>query len=166
MSDTPAPSTPNPRTVPTEDEFKLWAKYEEIAMHFNDLLMRWRLQAIGGMVTLVMVAGTVVKDVEDPQKRYSAMLLLSGTLLCAWVGLAVMDIGYYRRLLTGAVKELLRLEASLPVQLSTVIEEQAECGAKWTPWLFYILGGVPLVAFIWYALCQLNGSSVSEAIPR
>lgn len=157
MSDTPAPSTPNPRAVPTEDQFRLWAKYEEIAMHFNDLLMRWRLQAIGGMVTLVMVAGTVIKDVEDPQKRYSAMLLLSGTLLCAWVGLAVMDICYYRRLLTGAVSELVRLEKLLPIRFSTVIDKHAKRGAERTPCLFYTLGGLPLVVFIVYAIVGLSG---------
>lgn len=41
MSDTPTPSTQKPRAILTEDKDRLWATYEEIAMHVNDLVMRW-----------------------------------------------------------------------------------------------------------------------------
>lgn len=63
----------------------LWKKYEDVAMHFNDLIMRWRLQAIGGLAGLVTVAGFIVGDAPSLTTRYRAMLIFSGVLACGWV---------------------------------------------------------------------------------
>ena len=48
----PADSAPTgmpPTNAPALDPqlVEIWKKYEDIAMHFNDLIMRWRLQAMG-----------------------------------------------------------------------------------------------------------------------
>ena len=48
---------------------EVWKKYEDIAMHFNDLIMRWRLQAMGGLATLVTIGGFVANAVGY---RYSS----------------------------------------------------------------------------------------------
>ena len=32
----------------TEEVIKLWFHYEQIAMHFNDLIIQYRLQLMGG----------------------------------------------------------------------------------------------------------------------
>src|SRR5687768_1688889 len=82
-----------------DDLIKVWTEYETVAMHFNDLMMRWRLQAIGGMAALVTLAGFVVGETDDFATRYRAMLILSGLLMFVWIGVAVIDLVYYRRLL-------------------------------------------------------------------
>ena len=100
-------------------------------MHFNDLLIRTRLQAMGGLVGGVTIAGLALKDTSDLLTRYRGLLLLSLVFIAGWLAVAILDLGYYRRLLLGAVDELLRLEdkeKKLPeelrlsnVQLSTTI---------------------------------------------
>ena len=70
----------------TNDDLRLWAKYEDIAMHFNDLILRWRLQAIGGVAALVTLAGFVMGDTPDEGVRYRAMLIFSLTFFFSWLG--------------------------------------------------------------------------------
>jgi hypothetical protein len=158
------------RAVPDRTEidraFSLWAKYEDIAMHFNELMMRWRLQAIGGLATLVTIAGFVVGDTADLTVRYRAMFVLASTLAAVWVGVASIDLFYYRTLLRGAVAALLKLEEKHPnIKLSTEIEEWAKGGAKVGPYVFYLSAMLPLVAIIAWSWCMLASAShlVSEA---
>jgi hypothetical protein len=138
--------------------FTLWNKYEDVAMHFNDLIMRWRLQAIGGLAGLVTLAGFVVGDAATLHVRYRAMLIFSGVLMLGWIAVACIDLFYYRRLLQGAVDAILELERKTEgrITLSLKIEDRAEWGAAVMPWLFYSLGLVPLVALLWWATHQLN----------
>lgn len=144
---------------PLPDSFAIWDKYEQVAMHFNDLIMRWRLQAIGGLAGVVAVAGFVVKD-SDPDYQYRAMLLLSLALTVGWVGIAIIDLFYYRRLLQGAVKAILALEESTPrIQLSTLIEKNAKSGAAVTPWLFYSCGLLPLLGFAVWASVNMRADA-------
>lgn len=65
---------------PAGDLMALWTKYEDVAMHFNDLIMRWRLQAIGGLAGLLTLSGFVVGDAGTVLVRYRAMLILAGVL--------------------------------------------------------------------------------------
>jgi hypothetical protein len=135
---------------------ELWTKYEEIAMHFNDLMMRWRLQAVGGLATLITISGFVVGDATTFAVRYRAMLILSGTLAVVWLGVAIIDLFYYRKLLRGAIDGILRLETLTPeIQLSTVIEDHAACGGRWAPWVFYLCAFLPLVGVVAWALWNL-----------
>jgi hypothetical protein len=39
---------------------ELWDKYEKIAMHFNELLIKLRTQALGAVATIVTAAGFLV----------------------------------------------------------------------------------------------------------
>lgn len=135
---------------------ELWKKYQDIAVHFNDLIMRWRLQAIGGLATLVTVSGFVV-DTDDLIVRYRAMLILSGMLASVWIGVAAIDLFYYRNLLKGAVDSLLALEKEHPtIRLSTDIENAASMGARWMPVLFYLAGLAPLIGVGWWAWKHLH----------
>ena len=143
------------------DVLELWKKYEDVAMHFNDLLMRWRLQAMGGLAGLVTLAGFVVGDAATLDARYRAMLILSGVLTFGWVGVALIDLFYYRRLLRGAVNALLAIEKSHPtITLSTAIENEAATASVVTPWIFYLCGLIPLVVIIWWAVSQLAGLAI------
>ena len=136
---------------------QVWMHYEQVAMHFNDLMMRWRLQAIGGMATLVTLAGFVVGDAPDLGSRYRAMLMLAGLFTLVWIGVALIDLAYYRRLLTGAVRALLDLEArTADLKLSTKIEAIAENPAKWGPYAFYLSGFIPLVGIVIWAVISLS----------
>lgn len=139
---------------------ELWKEYEKVAMHFNELMMRWRLQAIGGLAGLVTLAGFVVGDVAD-ETRYRAMVLLAILFASAWVGVAAIDLFYYRRLLKGAVDALIDLEKRTPlITLSTTIENRAKVGGIVMPYVFYAAGFLPLLVIMAYALwrlCQLAG---------
>jgi hypothetical protein len=139
----------------------VWQKYEDVAMHFNDLMMRWRLQAIGGLATVTTLAGAVVSQVSDDANRYWAMLLLSLLLLFGWVGIAVIDLWYYRSLLRGAVQSLVDIEREIPgVSLSTDIEGEAKRAGKIAPHIFYGCALIPLVLIVAYAgwrLCHTIG---------
>lgn len=125
-------------------------------MHFNGLIMRWRLQAIGGLAGLVTAAGFIVANVDDPGMRYRAMLLLAMTLTCGWIGVAYIDLKYYSQLLYGAVEALLRLERKVPdVQMSTLIERHAWRGGRRGPLVFYGMGLLPLVVITSWAAYNL-----------
>src|SRR5688572_11408040 len=151
-------TTPLPNTQLDANVVELWKKYEDVAMHFNDLIMRWRLQAIGGLAGLVTLAGFVVGDAATLSVRYRAMLILSGVLTFAWVGVGLIDLLYYRRLLQGAVKALLAIEKANPqITLSTAIENEAASASSVTPWVFYICGLLPLLAIMGWAIFQLSG---------
>jgi hypothetical protein len=139
-----------------ELQLKAWEKHEEVAMHFNDLIMRWRLQAIGGLAGFVTLAGFVVGDAASPQVRYRAMLILTSVIAFAWVAVAAIDLFYYRRLLQGAVNAIIELERrSSLVNLSTRIEEFAASGSRWAPWVFYLGGLTPLLGIIGWAIYNL-----------
>jgi hypothetical protein len=143
---------------PRVDQFALWSKYEDVAMHFNELIMRWRLQAIGGLAGLLTLAGFVVGDADTLHVRYRAMLIFSGMLSFGWIGVACIDLFYYRRLLQGAVDAILDLERRTDgrITLSLQIENRAQAGATVMPSLFYVLGLIPLITIAWWATHQLN----------
>lgn len=147
--------------------FQVWSKSEDIAVHFNDLIMRWRLQAVGGLAAIATLAGFVVGDADTLRVRYRAMIMLSALLACGWVGVGALDLFYYRKLLQGAVQTILRLEEQMSdVHLSTDIEEAAKSGARWAPWLFYGLGLAPLLVFIVWASAQLCSTPPNELDKR
>lgn len=140
----------------SERALALWIEQEKVAMHFNDLIMRWRLQAVGGMVALVTAAGWVISNTDTPGERYRGMFLLALTLLSAWIAVAQIDLWYYRNLLKGAVKSILALEAQVPgIELSQRIEKVAEKAGFWAPIWFYAIGGIPLLAILIWAASQL-----------
>ena len=98
-----------------------WHRCEQVAIHFNDLNARFRLQALAGLA----LAGTWIgafKAKDDMDSQTIAGIL--GSLLLVWLAVCWIDLFYYGRLLRGAVDELLRLEkaTSKTVQLSTSIE--------------------------------------------
>src|ERR1700726_4191555 len=109
-----------------KERMELWDKYEDIAMHFNELLIRLRTQALGAVATIVTAAGFLVgrgsaSVTDEPWWAVSAVSLL---LLIAWCTLWMIDLFYYCKLLRGAVNSLLKLERESEgmIDLSTNIE--------------------------------------------
>ncbi len=107
----------NPTTF--EDVFKLWSKYEDTAIHFNDLLIRLRIQILGGVSISGTLATTIIKENNIYSLRY---IFLS--LLIIWIAVWILDICYYSRLLSGAVDATIEIEKKFPsFQLSTKIKK-------------------------------------------
>ena len=153
----------HPHTTLDTNVIDLWKKYEDVAMHFNDLIMRWRLQAIGGLAGLVTLAGFVVGDAATLAVRYRAMVILSGVLSFAWIGVGLIDLFYYRRLLQGAVRAILLIERDNPrIALSTLIENEAASASTVAPWVFYGCGLVPLLTIMIWAMWQLVASPLEQ----
>jgi hypothetical protein len=146
-----------------KQRIELWEKYEEVAMHFNELLIRLRTQALGAVATIVTAAGFLVSrgSTTEPWWAVSAVSVL---LLIAWCTLWMIDVFYYSRLLRGAVNALLRLEGESGglIDLSTSVEKlfgRPDSNAvrlSWPVYVFYI----PIAAF----LMVVTGISLCKAI--
>src|SRR6516162_8757312 len=121
------------------DLFSVWKEYEGVAMHFNDLLIRLRTQALGGVAALAALAGVMVRGDLAPTLRWGVLACSFLLLILFWVAVWILDMRYYNRLLHGAVKALLEIEEAsrqnMPapsLALSTRIEQTAEQGISLT----------------------------------
>src|ERR1700743_2579491 len=91
---------------------ELWAKYEDIAMHFNDLLMRLRSQSIAGIAALSTVVGVLAKgDVASLSISWFVAAMIFVAMGFFWIAVWCIDFLYYNRLLSGAVAAISELEA-------------------------------------------------------
>jgi hypothetical protein len=108
-----------------KDTLELWFRYEEIAMHFNNLLMQFRLQLMGGAGAIGTVASYLIgAKVTDAAERARLQVVVLAGLFVLIAAAASLDVFYYDRLLRGAVAALLEFEAKHPdIQMSTRIEE-------------------------------------------
>jgi len=144
------------RPLTDEQRIQLWMKYEDTAMHFNDLIMRLRLQALSGIAVIFALASMATTFASGPITS-EQMDMIFGTvifLIFAWVAIAILDLFYYHTLLLGAVDALLEIEEGTAITLSTRIEQRfgrrsgaAKSGLKERAWplLFYVAGLIPLV---------------------
>jgi hypothetical protein len=110
--------------------FKLWCKYEEITMHFNDLILKLRFQALAGVAGLSALVGVFGRDVDDPTVRSAVISGVFVLLALFWIAIWALDHFYYDKLLTGAVHAVLKLEKltrerpeHLTIDLSADIEQ-------------------------------------------
>lgn len=121
-------SGPRPYEV---DIQSLWAKYEDIAMHFNDLLMRLRTQALAGIAAISTLVGIFTK--ADPTALQSDWLIATGifsALAVFWLAIFCLDLFYYNRLLVGAVTALKGLESEARLGRFTGIKMSTEIIAE------------------------------------
>jgi integral membrane sensor domain MASE1 len=102
---------------------KLWFHYEQVAMHFNELIIQYRLQLMSGLGAVGSLAVYLIGGkVEDEARRRWLRALVSTLLTVVFVAAACLDLLYYNELLQGAVDALLALEkANPPLDLSTRI---------------------------------------------
>lgn len=109
----------------------LWAKYEDIAMHFNDLLIRLRTQALAAVAAISTVVGIFTKT--DPSSVHISWEIATAVfagLIIFWVAIWTIDRFYYNQLLIGAVIALREIEneskkpsPNLAINMSTTIED-------------------------------------------
>ncbi len=138
-----------------DQQIELWFHYEEIAMHFNGLIIQYRLQLMGGVGAIGAVAGYLIAEKTDAVNRPGLRLVVSTTLLVLVSAAAFLDISYYNQLLVGAVDALLEFEKNnRNINMSTRID-QAVPGWPWPVihiWYAAIL--VPLASFVIWSSCD------------
>lgn len=111
----------------TQQIIDLWFHYEQIAMHFNGLIIQYRLQIFGGLGVLssfliFLVNGKIIKE----KIPYVRMLIVSA-LSIVFIAAAALDIFYYQKLLSGAVKAIVQLEKHHPtLNISTMIKAEVD----------------------------------------
>jgi small-conductance mechanosensitive channel len=117
------------------DRFQLWKEYEGVAMHFNDLIIRLRSQSLGGVAAVAALAAVVAKSDTTAELRWGLLTGAFALLSLFWVAVWALDLGYYNRLLAGAVDALLAIEKESNgsrlvdrIELSTKIEARVKSG--------------------------------------
>jgi hypothetical protein len=125
--------TAAPPVKPVEpgfDLFEVWKKYEELAQHFNDLLMRLRSQSLGAVAAFATAASVLLKgDAIGTDFRWGSLVAVFSSLSVFWLAIWMLDFLYYNRLLLGAVDALEKIEDEstrrnriFEINLSTRIE--------------------------------------------
>src|SRR2546425_6533724 len=90
--------------------FEVWKEYEKIAMHFNDLLIKLRMQALGGIAAISALVGFLSKGDTPEEFRWGILAGVFSILALFWIAIWVLDFRYYNCLLLGAVASILQLE--------------------------------------------------------
>jgi hypothetical protein len=143
--------------VPDSDTIALWWHYEELAMHFNGLIMQFRLQVLGGVGAIGAVAGYLINrgEITDAKQLERLRAVIAGGLCLLVFCLALLDVLYYRVLLDGAVKAIIDFEGQHPkIQMSSEIQRMVGWRVH-VIWAFY---GLPLLALGAFALTSWRKS--------
>lgn len=152
------------------DVQSLWAKYEDIAMHFNNLLMKLRTHSLAVIAALSTAVGIFAKDGVDAfTLDWGAAEALFIAMALFWIAIATLDFGYYNRLLLSAVKAITELEAAykpgtkftVGIRISSAIEDEFKTGFWKAPrarlhgviW-FYGIVLIAIFAGIVYSHCM------------
>jgi hypothetical protein len=156
----------------TEDGWpilEVWSKYEKIAMHFNDLLLRLRTQALGAVATLAAIIVIFARAGAETHTNWEMISFAFVMLSMFWVAVWLIDFQYYNRLLQGSVASLVKIEEMSKysirvkhIDLASTIENRVvgllpnnpkSLRASLGRWAFYMLVSVALAsgsAFSWY----------------
>jgi len=108
----------------------LWAKYEDIATHFNDLLLRLRSQGLAGIAAISTLVGIFNKADSNAQSDWLAATCIFVALAFFWIAIACLDLLYYNKLLEGAIAALLDLERKIAssayngIRMTTTIDAE------------------------------------------
>lgn len=137
---------PNPAVV------EMWFHYEEIAMHFNELIIQYRLQLLGGMSAISAFSSYFfTKQSEDVSSFKTVRASIFTILTVVFVAAASLDLFYYSLLLEGAVQSIIELEAKHPyLNLSTTISSKFSGSPPNIIFWVYSAILVPLAGFTIY----------------
>ena len=121
--------------------FQLWSKYEDIAMHFNELIIKLRVQALGGLT----ISGTLATAIFKTENNFNSLKLLIPFFLAGWIAIYFLDMHYYNRLLSGAADAIVELEEQFEsIKLSKKITEEIRKSQNGRT-LFYSIVSIALV---------------------
>jgi len=133
----------------TQIDFEIWIQYEEIAKHFNDLLIQYRLQLMAGMGAIGTIASYLIGEKASDENKNWLIAVVSTWLLLLIVAAAIIDLCYYSQLLLGAVAEIVDYEKRFPqIQISTRIKEYAGGDGLWAIKSAYAVMILPLMFFV------------------
>lgn len=147
--------------------FDVWQKHQDIAMHFNDLILRLRTLSLGGIAALAGLGAGLAHGPTNEAIRWGILAGTFATLSIVWVAIWILDFLYYNRLLLGAVEALIHLEKLsknqalvAELQLSTIIEKAvtnkpSHSGGSLGRWLFYVLIFLALLSGLVFSLLPL-----------
>ena len=131
---------------------QLWFHYEEIAMHFNELILQYRIQLMGGAGVLgTIFAYLIGSKSANGENKHWVRFVVSFVLLVIITAAASLDVFYYDKLLSGAVKAIIELEEKYPhINMSTLIKKETSGNYVKIIYLVYGLIITPLLGFtIW-----------------
>lgn len=155
------------KSQPTQDGWpikELWEKYEDIAMHFNELLIKLRTQALAGVAAISTLVSLFAKFSTNIEAAWEISAAVFFGLCLFWIAIWLLDFLYYNRLLLGAVIAISSLEKlsqkqthTHHINLSTYVEMAVQGNLPSTPprrwlnrsnvgrWAFYFLVFVTLL---------------------
>lgn len=142
----------SPKLEPTPAQvWKYWVQCEEIAMHFNKLILDFRVRALGGVsVAVGVMIATLKTESVDRHLPYLGGWLVAMAVI--WCAVALIDRYYYQRLLHGVVIEILRIEREYggnflraSRQIEHTVNDELGNNKSWPRWAFY---GLPLFALV------------------
>jgi hypothetical protein len=139
------------RLEEVKQRFDVWSKHEDIAMHFNDLTLRLRLQALAGVGASALIAGSIFTHQGQIELQQIGVFLIA--VSGVWAAIFCLDWFYYHALLKAAANSIVELEKSMPdVSLSKRIEDEVK-GGRTARSAFYAIiflllagGGIALVS--------------------
>jgi hypothetical protein len=149
----------------------LWEKYEEIAMHFNDLLIRLRTPALAGVAAISTLVSIFARSGSDLRMSWEVAVGVFLFLCLFWIAIWIIDFRYYNRLLIGAVAALIALENASKsrsrvrhIDMSTRVENAvAARGEMWRSiksglgrWAFYVIVFVALIGGLCFSISEYN----------
>ncbi len=155
-TENPAATTQNQLSM-----FEVWKEYEHTAVHFNDLIMKLRVQALGVVTAVATIAGIVLKEAGQIQWDMLSVAFL--VLILFWLAVWVLDSWYYACLLYGAVDAIVELEKRsrehasghperIFLDLSTAIEKKV--GSSERTW-FRAVGPPMFYGLVLIILCLI-----------
>lgn len=127
-----------------------WDKHEKIAMHFNDLILKVRIQALGALAAIITVGVAIIHDKSClTALPWGLIAVFFGILSVFWIAIWVLDFKYYNKLLEGAVAAILTLEDQMkkgePIHIEMSHKIEAAVSGKLEsrcyigPTLFYLI---------------------------
>lgn len=155
--------------------FETWCKYEDIAMHFNDLLIQLRTRSLAGIGAVAALIGIFADNLnDDPYVNWVIASSIFAALAVVWVAIFFLDVFYYNRLLRGSVAAILEIEAhskfpapNTKLQLSTKIVQEFDRPIPHNT-NFGVIAFYVLVFFLIFAALVLSVVEAydSRAIPQ
>lgn len=111
--------------IPDQEVVQLWYHYEEVAMHFNELIIQYRLQLMGGTGAIGALSSYLIASKDLGENFEKLRALTASVILVLFSAAAYLDVFYYNELLLGAVDALLKFESEHNgIYMSTAINQR------------------------------------------
>ncbi len=146
-----------------------WVKHEDIAMHFNQMILKVRIQALGALAAIITIGGVVLKAFPPVSGMpWAVAAVVFFILIAFWAAIWALDFLYYNKLLMGAVDAILKLEneinseGKVEIVMSHIIEDAVrgrqlknlDTGTLIGPLVFYLIVFIVLAIGFLISLCN------------